>query len=114
MVDWARLNMDGFVLGISDPTTGRDLIRDHSGHWISGFSRKIGRTSSVAVVMRFTNMVVELDALVLVFFLNNSIEANYFLSLMIANISFTVSPIKRSFMCRGKLIKVPMLCIPDS
>ncbi|GKV16176.1 hypothetical protein SLEP1_g26858 [Rubroshorea leprosula] len=43
-----KLNTDGSVINNPGPATSRGLIRDHRGHWIKGFSRKIDIASSLA------------------------------------------------------------------
>ncbi|GKV41682.1 hypothetical protein SLEP1_g49181 [Rubroshorea leprosula] len=42
-----KLNTDGSVINNPSLATSGGLIRDHRGHWIRGFSRKIGIASSL-------------------------------------------------------------------
>ena len=43
---WAKLNTDGSALGNPGRAGGGDVIRDHSGHWIKGYSHALGTTNS--------------------------------------------------------------------
>lgn len=44
---WTKLNTDGSSLGNPGLAGGGGVIRDWTGRWIAGFSRKIGITSSL-------------------------------------------------------------------
>ena len=44
--DWRKLNTDGSSLGNLGLADGGGVIRDETGNWVVGFSRKIGVTSS--------------------------------------------------------------------
>ena len=46
-VNWAKLNIDGSVMGESRLAGGRGVIQDYLGNWVGGFSRSIEITSSV-------------------------------------------------------------------
>ena len=43
---WLTLNTDGSVAGNFGVARGGGLIRDTNGEWVTGFARKIGKTSS--------------------------------------------------------------------
>ena len=43
---WLTLNTDGSVVGNFGVAGGGGLIRDTNGEWVTGFARKIGKTSS--------------------------------------------------------------------
>uniref|UniRef100_A0A2N9IHI9 Reverse transcriptase domain-containing protein n=1 Tax=Fagus sylvatica TaxID=28930 RepID=A0A2N9IHI9_FAGSY len=43
-----KLNTDGSVTGNPGPAGAGGIIRDHTGNWVKGFSRKIGNTNSLA------------------------------------------------------------------
>ena len=75
-VGWAKLNTDGSALGNSGRAGEGRVIRDHSDHWIKGYSRALGTTNSfiaelwalrngliIAKDLGLNNLIVELDAL---------------------------------------------------
>lgn len=43
---WVKLNIDGSSLGNPGTVEGGGLVRDDSGYWLTGFSQRIGITSS--------------------------------------------------------------------
>lgn len=46
---WEKLNTNGLALGNPGKAGGGDLIRDHNGDWIIGFSRSLGSTNNFIV-----------------------------------------------------------------
>lgn len=89
---WYKLNTDGSVGGISNRAGAGGLIRDERGTWTSWFSRFVGSTNSLitelwavreglqlAKRLNIQNLVVELDALVVVNLLNG-LNVNEFLT----------------------------------
>ena len=46
---WRKLNTDGSALGEHGLASCGGVIRDEAGHWIAGFSKRIGHTSCFAV-----------------------------------------------------------------
>ena len=52
LVNWAKLNTDGSVLGDPGLARGGGVLRDSLGNWIGGFSRSIGITSCVQAELR--------------------------------------------------------------
>ena len=79
---WVKLNTDGSSLGNPDQAGGGGVIRDHAGHWIRGFTRRVGVTTSLAaelwalrdglsliVDMGFLYVSIEMDALMVASFL---------------------------------------------
>ena len=46
---WLTLNTDGSVVGNFGVVGGGGLIRDTNGEWVTGFARRIGKTSSFLV-----------------------------------------------------------------
>ena len=44
---WFKLNTDGSFLGNPGLAGGGDVIQNHLGEWVGGFSRAIGFTTSV-------------------------------------------------------------------
>ncbi len=103
-VDWLKVNMVQ-LWGILTQLLVL-FICDYFDHWINGFTRKIGETSIVAIVlwtlrdgpqlaltMDFTNLVIELDAMLVISFLNDSVwelTLPYFSLLMVP---FQVPPL---------------------
>ncbi|KAK9990739.1 hypothetical protein SO802_025724 [Lithocarpus litseifolius] len=86
---WHKLNTDGASLGNPGKAGGGGLIRNSDGVWIRGYSRSIGYTTSVmaelwalrdglslAIQLGIRNLVVELDAKVIVKMLNNADNSN--------------------------------------
>lgn len=47
-LSWHKLNLDGSSLGNLGRAGGGGLIRDNRGHWIKGYARNIGHTTSIA------------------------------------------------------------------
>lgn len=47
-MSWHKLNLDGSSLGNLGRAGGGGLIRDNRGHWIKGYARNIGHTTSIA------------------------------------------------------------------
>ena len=81
---WAILNTDGSALGNPGRTGGGGVIRDHSSHWIKGYSRALGTTYSftaelwalrdgliIVKDLGITNLIVELDALSVIHMLSS-------------------------------------------
>jgi ribonuclease HI len=79
---WVKLNTDGSSLGNPGQAGGGGVIRDHVGHWIRGFTRRVGVATSLAaelwairdglsliVDMGFLYVTIEIDALMVVSFL---------------------------------------------
>ena len=96
LLGWFKLNTDGASLGNPGKAGSGVLIKDSEGRWIRGFSRSVGRATSViaelwalrdglklAVQLGIGCLEVELDAKVIVEMLNNADSANN------ANIKFS-------------------------
>jgi ribonuclease HI len=79
---WVKLNTDGSSLGNPGQAGGGGVIRDHVGHWIRGFTHRVGVATSLAaelwairdglsliVDMGFLYVTIEIDALMVVSFL---------------------------------------------
>ena len=43
---WVKLNTNGSAIGNPSLAGYEGIIRDENGHWVAGFSRKIGITNS--------------------------------------------------------------------
>ena len=82
---WAKLNSDGSALGTTGRAGGGRIIRDHDGHWLKGYARPLGCTNScmaelwalrdgllIAKEMGINNLIIELDALIVVLLMNNN------------------------------------------
>ena len=76
---WYKLNSDGASMGNPGQAGGGGLIRDSQGQWVKGYMRKFGLATSVeaefwalrdgltlASQMGINNIVVELDAKVVI------------------------------------------------
>ncbi len=74
-----KLNTDGSAEGNPGPAGAGGVIRDHTGGWIKGFSRKIGVTNSLAAELwglrdglilahqqKIKRIIIELDAKVVI------------------------------------------------
>ena len=81
---WAKLNADGSALGNPGRASGGDVIRDHSSHWIKGYSRALGTTNNftaelwalrdgfiIVKDLGLSNLIVELDALSVIHMLSS-------------------------------------------
>ena len=88
-LNWMKLNYRWVLADNLNIAGGGEIIRDHAGHWVCGFSRHIGiASSSVAEVwaisddlalassLGFTNLVVELDALSVASLISNEFKAH--------------------------------------
>lgn len=86
---WFKLNSNGSSEGNPGKVGGGGLIRNSEGIWISGYARNIGSASSVlvelwalrdgfalALSLGLTHLVVELDALVVVSFLDSFVDVH--------------------------------------
>lgn len=86
---WVKLNTDGSSLGNPGTAGGGGLVRDDSGHWLTGFSRRIGITSSFMAELwalrdglkycrdqNYEVVVVELDAKAVIDILSNLNNSN--------------------------------------
>lgn len=80
---FVELNTDGSCSGSSATAGAGGLIRDYNGSWLVGFSRRIGCTNAIcaklwalrdglniAVQNNFLNLVIELDAKMVIVLLN--------------------------------------------
>lgn len=89
LTGWFKLNTDGASFGNPGKVGAGGLIRDLCGNWIKGFSRSIGLTSNIiakfwalrdglqlAIQLEIQNIEVELDAKVVVDFMNSTTIAN--------------------------------------
>ena len=103
-----KLNTDGSSLGNPRATGGGGVIRDWSGNWIVGFSRKIGIATSLLAklwairdglmlcVDRSLAMVeVELDAKAVVDMLTNSQYSNIAIAPLIEDCRYLISQIRQ-------------------
>ena len=85
---WFKLNTDGALGGNPGKAGGGGLIRDSSGHWVKGFARSIGFATSVtaefwalrdglklALSEGIQNLIVELDARVVVDLISSNIDS---------------------------------------
>ena len=86
---WRKLNTDGSSLGNPGLAGGGGVIREESGNWVVGFSRKIGVTSNfdaelwalrdgltICVNKNFQSVEVELDAKAIIDVLKNPNRTN--------------------------------------
>ena len=101
---WLKLNIDGSAEGGSGLACCDGVIKDANGHWIKGFSRKIGATNSFAVELwglreglllcrslNIASLVIELDAESIVKALNNPSYANNVISPILDDCRLLVS-----------------------
>ena len=108
---WFKLNTDGSSSGNPSRAGGGGIIRNSYGEWVSGFARAIGYTTSVAVKLwalwdginlcidlNLTNVIIELDAKLVVDLLQNEDCRNNGKEVIIAN-------------CRKALKKIPTVRI---
>nr|POE96986.1 putative ribonuclease h protein [Quercus suber] len=85
---WFKLNTDGASGGNPSKAGAGGLIRDSSGHWVKGFVRSIGFATSVtaefwalrdglklALSEGIQNLIVELDARVVVDLINSNVDS---------------------------------------
>ena len=100
-LEWCKLNMDGAFLGNSGKVGGGRIIRDSEGRWVKGFARSIGFTTSItaefwalrdglllADQIGLQNLVIELDAKVVVELVQSKTTSNAFYSSLLANCRF--------------------------
>ena len=105
-IGWVKLNTDGLSLGNPGAVGGGGVIRDWSGIWIVGFSRKIGiamsllaelwaiRDGLMLCIDRSLVMVeVELDAKAVVDMLTNSQYSNIAIAPLIEDCRYLISQI---------------------
>ena len=96
-VGWAKLNTDCLVLGYPRKARGGELIRDHNGDWVTGFSRSLGCTNIfmaelwalrngliLAKDLNLNSLIVELDAKSVVQLMNNDF-ANLLMELLLTD-----------------------------
>ena len=99
------------------------MIRDHSDHWIKGYSRALGTTNSfiaelwalrngliIAKDLGLNNLIVELDALSVVHMINNN-TSNLLIEPLLSDSTAFIEKFltNRYNMYIGKLINVLML-----
>ena len=107
---WVKLNTDGSSLGNPGLAGGGDLIRDKEGKWITGFARKIGKTTSfiaelwalcdglnMCINHSFAAVEVELDAKAIIDALANPSYTNVFVSSLMDD-------------CRLLISQIPQIC----
>jgi ribonuclease HI len=95
---WFKLNTDGSSLGNPGMAGGGEVIRNHIGEWVGGFSRAIGATTSVQAELRalkdglelaidlgILNLEIEIDSLVAVELVNSITSPNVFLSAIVTD-----------------------------
>ena len=81
---WFKLNTDGSSSGNPGRAGGCGIIRNSYGEWVSGFARAIGYTTNVAaelwalrdginlcIDLKLTNVIIELDAKLVMDLLQN-------------------------------------------
>lgn len=86
---WFKLSSNGSSKGNPGKVGGGGLIRNSGGIWISGYARNIGSASSVlielwalrdgfgfALSLGLAHLIVELDALVVVYFLDSFVDVH--------------------------------------
>ena len=96
--DWCKLNTDGASLGNPGKAGGGGVIRDCEGRWMRGFARSIGVTTSImaefwalrddlllAGQIGVQNLVIELDAKVVVELVQSMSSSNAFYSSLLAD-----------------------------
>ena len=95
---WCKLNTDGASLGNPGKAGGGGVIRDCEGRWMRGFARSIGFTTSImaefwalrdglllAGQIGVQNLVIELDAKVVVELFQSMSSSNAFYSSLLAD-----------------------------
>ena len=125
---WLTSNTDGSVASISRLAGGGELIRDANGDWVTGFARRIGRTSSfMAELWAFCDglqlclqthtqaVIIELDSKTIVEVFNLQAHSNTFISSMIEHCKHLISRIPQTWIrhifrevnkCAGFLTKL--------
>ena len=96
--DWCKLNTDGASIGNPGKAGGGGVLRDCEGRWMRGFVRSIGETTSImaefwalrdglllAGQLGVQNLVVELDAKVVVELVQSGSSSNAFYSSLLAD-----------------------------
>lgn len=91
---WMKLNTDGSSLGNPGLAGGGGVIRDWTGRWIAGFSRKIGITSSLMAEL-WVMVEIELDAKSIVDMLENSQYTNISISSLLEDCRKLINEIPR-------------------
>lgn len=105
---WMKSNTDGSSLGNPRLAGGGGVIRDWTGRWIAGFSRKIGITSSLmaelwairnglmlCVDRNLVMVEIELDAKSIVDMLENSQYTNISISSLLEDCRKLINEIPR-------------------
>ena len=82
---WVKLNSDGSAIGSTRRAGGGGVIRNHEGQWLRGYARPLGCSNSciaelwalrdgllLAKEMGFNNIIIEMDALSVVFLMKNN------------------------------------------
>nr|POF23203.1 putative ribonuclease h protein [Quercus suber] len=95
---WCKLNTDGTSYGNPGRAGGGGVIRDSEGRWLKGFARSIGFTTNItvefwalrdglmqALQMGVQNLVVELDAKVVVKLVQSHFPSNAYYSSLLAD-----------------------------
>ena len=95
---WCKLNTDGTSFGNLGKARGGGVIRDCEGRWMRGFARSIGFTTSIiaefwalrngllqAVQIGVQNLLIELDAKVVVELVRSMSPSNAFYSSLLAD-----------------------------
>ena len=95
---WCKLNTNGASFGNPGKAGGRGVIRDCEGRWLRGFARSIGFTTSIivefwalrdgllqVVEIGVQNLLIELDAKVVVELVRSKSPSNAFYSSLLAN-----------------------------
>ena len=101
---WMKLNTDGTASGDNSLAGYGGVIRDNGGHWIKGFCRRIGATSSFVAELRgvrerlmlcrnlnISSLVIQLDAKTIVDVLNNPSDADNIISSILDDCKLLVS-----------------------
>ena len=96
---WCKLNTDGASFGNLGKARGGGVIRDCEGGWMRGFARSIGFTTSIiaefwalrngllqAVQIGVQNLLIELDAKVVVELVQSISPSNAFLFFLIGRL----------------------------
>ena len=99
-----KLNTDGTAGGDNSLAGYGGVIRDNGGHWIKGFCRRIGATSSFVAELRglreglmlcrnlnISSLVIQLDAKTIVDVLNNPSDADNIISSILDDCKLLVS-----------------------
>jgi hypothetical protein len=107
-VGWCKLNSDGSYLGNPGAAGSGGLIRDCHGRWIKGYSRSVGRASSVlaelwgvrdglqlAISLNIDCLEVELDAELLIHLFFSPPSSNHVYSSIINDCRWLMTQIPR-------------------